>query len=74
VLQKESNGGKKKKLETQVAASYSKGSLATLEVAQEHTLLTDQELDLCRRLKARSMGLAVIEKARIRQRSRLTYI
>jgi hypothetical protein len=48
--------------------------LLQLEAAQEHKLLTALELDLQRRLKARSVGLAAIEKSRIRQRSRLTYI
>jgi len=45
-----------------------------LELAQETRVLTLQELDLRRHLKARSVGLAAIEKSRIRQRSRLTYI
>ena len=48
--------------------------LLQLEAAQEHRLLTAMELHLCRRLKARSTGLVAIEKSRIRQRSRLTYI
>ncbi|CAD6239585.1 unnamed protein product [Miscanthus lutarioriparius] len=50
--------------------------LLQLEAAQEHRLLTAMELHLCRRLKSRSigLGLAAIEKSRIRQRSRLTYI
>ena len=45
-----------------------------LEAAQEQRMLATMELDLHHRLKARSMGLAAIEKTRIRQRSRLTYI
>lgn len=45
-----------------------------LETAQEDRPLSLAELDLLRRLKARSVGLALIEKSRIRQRSRLTYI
>jgi len=48
--------------------------LLQLEAAQEHRVLTAMELHLCRRLKSRSTGLAAIEKSRIRQRSRLTYI
>jgi hypothetical protein len=48
--------------------------LLQLEAAQESRTLTDQELDLRQRLKVRSTGLAAIEKSRIRQRSRLTYI
>ena len=48
--------------------------LLQLEATQEHRLLTGMELHLCRCLKARSTGLAAIEKSRIRQRSRLTYI
>ena len=38
-----------------------------LETAQEDRALTPEELDLLRRLKLRSIGLALIEKARIRQ-------
>jgi hypothetical protein len=48
--------------------------LLQLKAAQESRVLMDQEHELRRRLKARSTGLAAIEKARIRQRSRLTYI
>jgi predicted ribonuclease YlaK len=48
--------------------------LLQLELAQESRGLTAQELDLRRRLEARSVGLAAIEKSRMRQRSRLTHI
>ena len=48
--------------------------LLQLEAAQEFRTLTQQELDLRRRLKIRSTGLAAIEKSRIKQRARLTYI
>jgi hypothetical protein len=66
---------KKEKIgDTKLQLAIVKEVLQQLEAAQEHRLLTEQELDLCRRLKARSMGLAAIEKTRIRQRSRLTYI
>lgn len=60
--------------DTRLQLAIVKEVLLWLEAAQEHRLLTDQEVDLCRRLKARSMGLAAIEKTRIKQRSRLTYI
>jgi hypothetical protein len=49
-------------------------AVVQLEAAQESRALSDKELQLRRRLKARSTGLAAIEKARIRQKSRLTYI
>jgi hypothetical protein len=45
-----------------------------LEAAQETRLLTIQETDLHRRLKARSTGLTAIEKSRIKRHSRLAYI
>lgn len=48
--------------------------LLQLEAAHEQRMLTTLELDLHKQLKAHSMGLAAIEKIRIRQRSRLTYI
>ena len=48
--------------------------LLQLEATQEHRALTQEELQLRRRLKARSVGLAAIEKSRIRQKSRLTNI
>ena len=60
--------------DTRLQLAIVKEVLLQLEAAQEHRLLTGLELHLCRRLKARSTGLAAIEKSRIRQRSRLTYI
>ncbi|XP_066347775.1 uncharacterized protein [Miscanthus floridulus] len=48
--------------------------LLQLEATQEHRALTQEELQLRRRLKARSVGLAAIEKSRIGQKSRLTNI
>jgi hypothetical protein len=63
----------KKKL-TWLQLAIVKEVLLQLEAAQETRLLTSQETELRRRLKARSTGLTAIEKSRIRQRSRLTYI
>ena len=60
--------------DTKLQLAIVKEVLLQLEAAQEHRLLTAMELHLCRRLKARSTRLAAIEKSRIRQRSRLTYI
>ena len=66
---------KKEKIgDTRMQLAIVKEVLLQLEAAQEHRLLTDIELHLCRRLKDRSTGLTAIEKSRIRQRSRLTYI
>jgi hypothetical protein len=60
--------------DTRLQLAVVKEILLQLEAAQESRVLMDQEHELRRRLKARSTGLAAIEKARIRQRSRLTYI
>ena len=60
--------------DTKLQLAIVKEVLLQLEATQEHRLLTGMELDLCRRLKAHSTGLTTIEKSRIRQRSRLTYI
>ncbi|XP_066392289.1 uncharacterized protein [Miscanthus floridulus] len=60
--------------DTRLQLAIVKEVLLQLELAQESRMLMSQELDLCRRLKTRSVGLAAIEKSRIRQRSRLTYI
>jgi len=60
--------------DTKLQLAIIKEVLLQLEMAQESRTLTDQELDLRRRLKIRSTGLAAIEKSRIRQKSRLTYI
>ena len=66
---------KKEKIgDTRMQLAIVKEILLQLEAAQEHRMLTAMELHLCRRLKARSTGLAAIEKSRIRQRARLTYI
>jgi hypothetical protein len=45
-----------------------------LETAQEVRTLSLVELNLLGRLKAKSLGLALIEKSRIGQRSRLTVV
>lgn len=60
--------------DTRLQLALVKEILLQLEAAQEFRTISDQELELRRRLKARSIGLAAIEKARIRQKSRLTYI
>jgi hypothetical protein len=60
--------------DTRLQLAIVKEVLLQLEAAQEVRTLTQQELDLRRRLKIRSTGLAAIEKSRIRQRARLTYI
>ncbi|XP_066320066.1 uncharacterized protein [Miscanthus floridulus] len=65
---------KEKVGDTKLQLALVKEVLLLLELAQEARVLTAQELDLHRRLKARSVGLAVIEKSRNRQRSRITYI
>ena len=66
---------KKEKIgDTKLQLAIVKEILLQLEAAQEQRMLTTMELDLHHRLKARSMGLTAIEKTRIRQRSRLTYI
>jgi endonuclease/exonuclease/phosphatase family metal-dependent hydrolase len=59
---------------TRLQLAIAKEIILQLELAQESRTLTAEELDLRRRLKIRSTGLAVIEKSRMRQRSRLTYI
>jgi hypothetical protein len=60
--------------DTRLQLAIVKEVLLQLEAAQENRLLTNQENELRRRLKARSTELAAIEKSRIRQRSRLAYI
>ena len=66
---------KKSKIgDTRLQLAIVKEIILRLETAQEERTLTQDELDLLKRLKVRSIGLALIEKARIRQRSRLTYI
>lgn len=66
--------GKNRRHKTRLQLAIVKEILLQLEAAQEFRNLTANELELRRRLKARSMGLAAIEKARIRQKSRLTNI
>ena len=66
---------KKSKIgDTKLQLAMVKEIILCLETTQEVRALTLEELDLLRRLKLRSIGLALIEKARIRQQSRLTYI
>jgi hypothetical protein len=60
--------------DTRLQLAIVKEVLLQLEAAQEFRTLTQQELDLCRRLKIRSTDLAAIEKSRIKQWARLTYI
>jgi hypothetical protein len=60
--------------DTKLQLALVKEVIFQLEVAQEHRLLTPSELDLRKQLKLRSVGLALIEKSRIIQRSSLTYI
>jgi predicted ribonuclease YlaK len=60
--------------DTKLQLALVKEVLLQLELAQESRVLTAQEMDLRRRLKARSVGLADMEKSRMRQRSRLTHI
>jgi len=64
---------KKSKIgDTRLQLAIVKDIILRLETAQEERTLTQDELDLLKRLKVRSIGLALIEKARIRQRSCLT--
>jgi hypothetical protein len=60
--------------DTRLQLALVKEILLQLEAAQERRALTQEELELRRRLKIRSVGLAAIEKSRIRQKSRLTNI
>lgn len=48
--------------------------IAQLESAQESRQLSPIELQLLRLLKKRVLGLAVIEKSRVRQKSHLTWL
>lgn len=45
-----------------------------LDVAQEHRTLSMEERDIRRRLKRKVVGMAVLERARKRQNSRITHI
>jgi hypothetical protein len=60
--------------DTRLHLAISKELILRFETAQEERVLTQEELDLLNALKARALGLAVIEKSRIRQRARLTRI
>lgn len=48
--------------------------IAMLETAQDHRNLSDQEIELKTALKQKLLGLAAVEKLRLRQQSRLTWI
>ena len=59
---------KKSKIgDTRLQLAIVKEIILRLETAQEERTLTQDELDLLKRLKVRSIGLALIEKARIHQ-------
>lgn len=60
--------------DTRLQLAIVKEVLLQLEAAQELRTLTPQEIALRRQLKAKSTGLAAIEKSRIRQRARLSHI
>jgi hypothetical protein len=48
--------------------------IAILYVVQDFRMLSDEEVQLKRDLKARFLGLTAIEKLRVKQQSRLNYI
>jgi hypothetical protein len=48
--------------------------IVQLELAQEGRVLTNEERCLIHLLKSMFLGLATIEKGRIRQRSRITWL
>jgi hypothetical protein len=48
--------------------------IAILDVVQEHRQLSDPEIILLRDLKARFLGITVVEKLRAKQKSRLISI
>jgi hypothetical protein len=60
--------------DTKLQLAITKELILRLETAQKDRLLTSKESDFLKVLKARSLGLAVIEKSRTRQRARLTRI
>ena len=60
--------------DTRLQLAIVKEILLQLEAAQEFRNLSQEELQLRQQLKIRSMGLAAIEKSRIRQKSRLANI
>jgi hypothetical protein len=45
-----------------------------LDIAQDHRLLSDAEAALRRVLKSRTLGLAVLLKIKLKQRSRITWL
>lgn len=49
-------------------------TLENLEKAQEDRPLTQEELEFKRYLKAKAMGLAVVQRARARQHARLSWM
>jgi hypothetical protein len=65
---------KTKVRDTRLQLAISKELILRFETAQEERVLTQEDLDLLKALKARALGLAVIEKSRIRQRALLTRI
>jgi hypothetical protein len=48
--------------------------LLELEKAQERRMLTADEMEFKKLLKAKAVGMAVVQKAKARQHSRLTWI
>ena len=60
---------KTKICDTRLQLVIVKEIILRLETAQEERTLTQDELNLLRRLKARSIGLALIKKARFKQRA-----
>jgi hypothetical protein len=60
--------------DTRLKPAISKELILRFETAQEQRVLTQEELDLLKALKARALGLAVIEKSRIHQWAHLTHI
>jgi len=60
--------------DTRLQLALVKEILLQFEATQEYRSLSQEELQLRRQLKIHSMGLAAIEKSRIRQKSRLTNI
>jgi hypothetical protein len=48
--------------------------IAQLQKAQENRILIDTERNLLQLLKMRLLGLAAIEKSRVKQKSRITWL
>lgn len=48
--------------------------IGIFDVAQEHRALTEDEISLKQSLKQKLLGLAAVEKLRLRQQSQLTWI